>query len=53
VNYIHEILKSGNGAERQLKAFEETGDLKRVVDYIVEETKVGVFEAESVSVANS
>ena len=53
VNYIHEILKSGNGAERQLKAFEETGDLKRVVDYIVEETKVGVFEAEKVSVANS
>jgi len=53
VNYIHEILKSGNGAERQLKAFEETGDLKRVVDYIVEQTKVGVFEAESVSVANS
>ncbi|HWC17820.1 MAG TPA: carboxylate-amine ligase [Terriglobales bacterium] len=51
VNYIHEIVKNGNGAERQLKVFEETGDLKRVVDYIVEETKVGVFEPASVSVA--
>ena len=52
VNYIHEILKNGNGAERQLTVFEETGDLKRVVDYMVEETKAGVFDTQSVSVAN-
>ena len=52
VGYIHEILKSGNGAERQLRVFEKTGDLKRVVDYMVEETKAGVFDAESVSVAH-
>jgi glutamate---cysteine ligase / carboxylate-amine ligase len=52
VNYIHEILRNGNGAERQLKVFEETGDLKRVVDYMVEETKAGVFDSQSVSVAN-
>jgi len=52
VNYIHEMLKMGNGAERQLKVFEETGDLKKVVDYMVEETKVGVFDAQSLSVAH-
>ncbi|HVH87393.1 MAG TPA: carboxylate-amine ligase [Terriglobales bacterium] len=51
-NYVHEILKNGNGAERQLKIYEQTGDLKKVVDYMVEETKVGVFDAESVSVAS-
>ncbi len=44
LNYIHEILKMGNGAERQLRVFEETGDLKKVVDYIIEETEVGVAD---------
>jgi len=45
IDYIHEMLKMGTGADRQLKVFHETGDLKKVVDYIVEETKVGVFDA--------
>ena len=44
IDYIHEMLKMGSGADRQLRVFRETGDLKKVVDYIVEETKVGVFE---------
>jgi carboxylate-amine ligase len=44
IDYIHEMLKMGSGAERQLKVFHETGDLKKVVDYIVEETRVGVFD---------
>jgi carboxylate-amine ligase len=44
VDYVNEILRTGTGADRQLKVFEETGDLKRVVDYIVEQTRVGVFE---------
>ena len=44
VDYIHEMLKMGSGADRQLRVFRETGDLKKVVDYIVEETKVGVFD---------
>ena len=35
----------GSGADRQLKVFHETKDLKKVVDYIVEETRVGVFDA--------
>ena len=46
INYIHEMLKMGSGADRQLKVFRETGDLKKVVDYIVEETRVGVFDSE-------
>ncbi len=45
INYIHEMLNMGSGADRQLKVFRETGDLKKVVDYIVEETRVGVFDA--------
>src|SRR5205814_5470621 len=52
INYIHRILEMGNGADRQLKAFEETGDLKKVVDYMVEETKVGVFDTETASVTH-
>jgi carboxylate-amine ligase len=44
INYVHEILNGGTGADRQLKVFEKTGDLKKVVDYMVEETRLGVFE---------
>ena len=52
INYIHRILDIGTGADRQLKVFEETGDLKKVVDYMVEETKVGVFDTETASVTH-
>ncbi|HEY4933362.1 MAG TPA: carboxylate-amine ligase [Terriglobales bacterium] len=45
INYIHEMLQMGSGADRQLKVYHETGDLKKVVDYIVEETRVGVFDS--------
>jgi carboxylate-amine ligase len=45
IEYIHEMLKMGSGADRQLRVYHETGDLKKVVDYIVEETRVGVFDA--------
>ena len=31
-----------NATLRQLKVFEQTADLKRVVDYMVEETRAGV-----------
>jgi len=50
IEYIREMMKMGSGADRQLKVFEKTGDLKAVVDYIIEETEVGVAEeAEPVS----
>ena len=45
LNYIHQMLERGTGADRQLKVFRETGDLKQVVDYIMEETEVGLGEA--------
>jgi carboxylate-amine ligase len=44
VNYIREILAMGTGADRQLRVFEQTQDLKRVVDYIIEETQVGLVQ---------
>ncbi|GGG95467.1 putative glutamate--cysteine ligase 2 [Silvibacterium dinghuense] len=43
IAYIHTILREGTGADRQLKKFEETGDLKAVVDYMAEETQAGLF----------
>ncbi len=46
INYIHQMLKMGTGADRQLKVFEQTGDLKKVVDYMVAETRVGVFRGD-------
>jgi len=51
LNYIHKILETGSGADRQLRVFQETGDLKKVVDYIIEETETGLAEtAEPVAV---
>lgn len=42
INYIYKILNEGSGADRQIKVFEETGDMKKVVDYIIEETYIGI-----------
>jgi glutamate---cysteine ligase / carboxylate-amine ligase len=42
---VHKIMEMGSGADRQIRVFEETGDLKKVVDFIIEETEVGVAEA--------
>jgi carboxylate-amine ligase len=44
VEYVREIMKMGTGADRQLKIFRKTGDMKAVVDYIIEETEVGLGE---------
>ena len=46
LEYIHKILETGSGADRQLRVFEETGDLKKVVDHIIEETEAGLAESE-------
>jgi carboxylate-amine ligase len=45
VSYVRKILEMGTGADRQLRVFNDTRDLKKVVDYIIEETEVGVFES--------
>jgi glutamate---cysteine ligase / carboxylate-amine ligase len=50
LNYIHTMLKTGSGADRQLRVYQETGDLKKVVDYIIEETETGLEEVEPASV---
>jgi carboxylate-amine ligase len=47
INYIHKILENGTGADRQLKVFRETDDLKAVVDYIIAETEAGIAPASS------
>ena len=43
INGIRTIMKTGTGADRQLKVFEESGgDLKAVVDYMARETRAGL-----------
>ncbi len=42
INYIHRILEMGTGADRQLAVYRQTGDLKKVVDYMIEETLTGL-----------
>ena len=32
----------GTGADRQLDVYAKTGDLKKVVDYIINETNIGI-----------
>jgi len=51
LNYIHKILEMGSGADRQLRIFEQTGDMKNIVDYIIQETEAGVAETATVASA--
>ena len=48
LNYIHTMLERGSGADRQLQVYQDTGDLKKVVDYIIEETETGLEADEPV-----
>lgn len=43
IEYIRTMLLHGTGADRQLKVWRETGDLKKVVDYMATETKAGLY----------
>lgn len=40
--YVGEILRHGTGADRQIAVWNETQDIKKVVDHIVEETHRGL-----------
>ena len=51
VEYVHTILNEGTSAERQLRVYQETGDLKAVVRHLVEETRGGVTQPRASSVA--
>ncbi len=42
VAYIRTMLERGTGADRQLDVFAQTGDLRKVVAYMVEETQAGL-----------
>jgi len=42
IEHVEQMLKNGTGADRQLAVYEETKDLKKVVDYITEQTILGV-----------
>jgi carboxylate-amine ligase len=50
--YINKIVAEGTGADRQLKVFAETGDLKAVVDYIIQQTEEGLSETPEKALAN-
>lgn len=42
INYVHKILEMGTGADRQLAVWEQSYDLKNVMDYIIDETHKGL-----------
>jgi carboxylate-amine ligase len=42
VEYAYRILAEGTSADRQLRTFQQTGDLKAVVDQLIVETEEGV-----------
>jgi glutamate---cysteine ligase / carboxylate-amine ligase len=43
VEYAFKILAEGTSADRQLAVYEQTGDLKTVVDQLIRETEEGVL----------
>jgi carboxylate-amine ligase len=49
VEYVHTILNEGTSAERQLRVYEQTNDLREVVRHLVEETRGGVVLSKSSS----
>jgi carboxylate-amine ligase len=44
VEYAYKILEGGSSADRQVKVFEKTNDMKAVVAHLIEETKEGVID---------
>lgn len=43
IEYAFRIMEHGSSADRQLRVFEQTGDLKAVVDHLIRETEEGVL----------
>jgi carboxylate-amine ligase len=46
VEYVRTILADGTSADRQLRVFKETGDLRAVVEHVVKETRAGIATAQ-------
>lgn len=42
INYIQEILNKGTGADQQIRVYEETNSLEKVVDFIIEKTMTDI-----------
>jgi carboxylate-amine ligase len=42
LKYVHNRAREGTSADQQLAVFRETGDLKAVVQHIVNGTRAGV-----------
>jgi carboxylate-amine ligase len=49
VDYAFKIMDEGSSADRQIKVFEETGDLKAVVDHLIAESEEGALLPEPAS----
>jgi glutamate---cysteine ligase / carboxylate-amine ligase len=45
-SHVHKILEGGTGADRQLTIYRQTGDVRRVVEFLIHETMRGVPYAE-------
>jgi carboxylate-amine ligase len=41
LQHVHTIVEQGTSADQQLAVFRQTGDLKKVVQWVVEETRAG------------
>jgi len=44
VEFLHTLLAQGTSADRQLATYRETGDLKKVVEQLIEETSAGCMD---------
>jgi glutamate---cysteine ligase / carboxylate-amine ligase len=49
VQYVHTILREGTSAERQIRVYEQTGDLREVVRHLVRETRASAMDIKSSS----
>src|SRR6266568_4863475 len=45
IEYAYRILQDGSSADRQLATYQKTGDLKAVVDQLIQESSEGVLES--------
>ena len=49
INHVNTILSEGTSAERQLRVYQQTGDLREVVRHLVAETRGGSSEKQATS----
>ncbi len=51
IEHIHRILERGTSADRQLAVYDETNDLRAVVDWLIQQTLNGVPTSETNSIS--